>query len=283
MSSSQDLSFHQLLPLTIFQQLGQLLQQMAQELGNEALIVTEEALVSIPTRPEATDLFTLVVSQQFSALLVAERRQETRDRRQQEELTLKESIILNSVNSELGTEAYVTLQERNSELLNVKLTFEPAAIAQFLQHLNGCLEDNSLARATLARYSQVIQPNNATLQGKFTLMLLSVLAPSSHQNDAQESIYPFVSVCQPVEEALHQQIAHERLLNQVTTQIRQSLELPPSSLSIRATRISDRGAVTSYQGAGNLQFRIPSAEGEAKRYSEFRILHSRLCHLRSPC
>lgn len=226
MSSSQDLSFHQLLPLTIFQQLGQLLQQMAQELGNEALIVTEEALVSIPTRPEATDKFTLVVSQQFSALLVAERRQEAGARRQREELTLKESIILNSVNSEFDTEAYVTLHERNSELLNAKLTFEPEAIAQFLQHLNGCLEDNSLARATLARYSQVIQPNNATLQGKFTLMLLSVLAPSSHQNDEQESIYPFVSVCQPVEEALHQQIAHERLLNQVTTQIRQSLELP---------------------------------------------------------
>ncbi|MGL4618850.1 GAF domain-containing sensor histidine kinase [Chroococcidiopsis sp.] len=226
MSSSQDLSFHQLLPLTIFQQLGQLLQQMAQELGNEALIVTEEALVSIPTRLEATDKFTLVVSQQFSALLVAERRQETGARRQREELTLKESIISNSVNSEFDTEAYVTLQERNSELLNAKLTFEPEAIAQFLQHLNGCLEDNFLARATLARYSQVIQPNNAILQGKFTLMLLSVLASSSHQNDEQELIYPFVSVCQPVEEALHQQIAHERLLNQVTTQIRQSLELP---------------------------------------------------------
>ncbi|URD50671.1 GAF domain-containing sensor histidine kinase [Chroococcidiopsis sp. CCNUC1] len=289
MSSSQDLSFHQLLPLTIFQQLGQLLQQMAQELGNEALIVTEEALVSIPTRPEATDLFTLVVSQQFSALLVAERRQETGDRRQQEELTLKESIILNSVNSELGTEAYVTLQERNSELLNVKLTFEPAAIAQFLQHLNGCLEDNSLARATLARYSQVIQPNNATLQGKFTLMLLSVLAPSSHQNDAQESIYPFVSVCQPVEEALHQQIAHERLLNQVTTQIRQSLELPIIISNVvervreflqvdrlvvyqfeqQESAIGEQLPVIREQGIFNSEFRQPKAKRSVIPNSEF--------------
>lgn len=226
MSSSQDLSFHQLLPVTIFQQLGQILQQMAQELGNEALIVTEEALVSTPTQPEAIDKFTLVVSQQFSALLVAERTQEIGDRRQKEELTLRESITLNSVNSEFGAEAYVTLHERNTELFNAKLTFEPEAIAQFLQQLSGWLAYNPVAQATLAQHSQVIQPNNATLQGKFTLMLLSVLAPSSHQNDAPELIYPFVSVCQPVEDALHQQIAHERLLNQVTTQIRQSLELP---------------------------------------------------------
>jgi len=226
MSSSQDLSFHQLLPMTIFQQLGQLLQQMAQELGKEALIVTEEALVSIPTLPRSIEKFTFVVSQQFSALLVAERRQEIGDGRQQEELKPKDSFILNSANSEFGIEAYAALQERNSELLNTKLTFEPEAIAQFLQQLSGWLEYNPLAQATLAQYNQVIRPNNATLQGKFTLMLLSVLAPSSHQNDGLESIYPFVSVCQPVEEALHQQIAHERLLNQVTTQIRQSLELP---------------------------------------------------------
>lgn len=36
----------------------------------------------------------------------------------------------------------------------------------------------------------------------------------------------FPSVCQPVEAALRQQVEQERLLNQVTTQIRQSLELP---------------------------------------------------------
>jgi len=226
MSSSQDLSFHQLLPVSIFQQLRQLLQQMAQELGREASIVTEEALVSIPTLSPAIEQFTLVVSPQFSALLIAESRQETEDRRQKEELKLKESVILNSANSEFGIEAYAALQERDSELLNAKLTFEPEAIAQFLQQLSGWLEHNPLAQDTLAQYSQVIQPNNATLQAKFTLMLLSVLAPGSHKNVESESIYPFVSVCQPVEAALHQQIAHERLLNQVTTQIRQSLELP---------------------------------------------------------
>jgi two-component system, sensor histidine kinase and response regulator len=38
--------------------------------------------------------------------------------------------------------------------------------------------------------------------------------------------YPHVSICQPFESALRQQVEQERLLNQVTTQIRKSLELP---------------------------------------------------------
>jgi two-component system, sensor histidine kinase and response regulator len=37
---------------------------------------------------------------------------------------------------------------------------------------------------------------------------------------------PYPPVCQPIEAALRQQVEQERLLNQVTTQIRQTLELP---------------------------------------------------------
>jgi two-component system sensor histidine kinase/response regulator len=48
---------------------------------------------------------------------------------------------------------------------------------------------------------------------------------SSLSSDS-DPLYPRVSICQPVEEALRQQVEQERLLNQVTTQIRQSLELP---------------------------------------------------------
>ncbi|HEY9836291.1 MAG TPA: histidine kinase dimerization/phospho-acceptor domain-containing protein, partial [Vampirovibrionales bacterium] len=48
-------------------------------------------------------------------------------------------------------------------------------------------------------------------------------ADSFHPSDPADSC---VSICQPVENALHHQIEQEQLLNQVTTQIRQSLELP---------------------------------------------------------
>jgi signal transduction histidine kinase len=294
MSSSQDLSLHQTLPFTTFQQLGQLLQQMAQELGREALIVTEEALSAMPLLPQPMQKFTVLVSEQFSALLLADRRQETGDRRQKEELRLRESITVNS-EYPFGEASYgirnpeypfgeASYGVRNPEFLNVKLTFEPEAIAQFLQQLRDLLEHHPPAQAIIAQYSQVIQPNNTTLQGKFTLMLLSVLAPGTHQNAQPESIYPYVSVCQPVEEALRQQIVHERLLNQITSQIRQNLELPIIISSVveqvrdflqvdrlvvyqfEESKVSDQLAVTSYQlsmtndqSLATSDFRLPTS------------------------
>lgn len=53
--------------------------------------------------------------------------------------------------------------------------------------------------------------------------------PENHKRSASYSLintqqYP--SICKPIEKALHQQLEQEKLLNQVTTQIRQSLELP---------------------------------------------------------
>jgi hypothetical protein len=49
---SQDLSFHRTLPTTTFEQIGQLLQQMAQEMGTEAVVLTEAMLSPIPVHPE---------------------------------------------------------------------------------------------------------------------------------------------------------------------------------------------------------------------------------------
>jgi two-component system sensor histidine kinase/response regulator len=68
-----------------------------------------------------------------------------------------------------------------------------------------------------------LRTNDPTLQTEFTLSLLEILASA----ETSDSLDCPVAVCQPlVEEALCQQIEQERLLNQVTTQIRQSLELP---------------------------------------------------------
>lgn len=53
--------------------------------------------------------------------------------------------------------------------------------------------------------------------------------PQNHQLTNSNSSFhlpQYPLVCQPIEKALHQQVEQERLLNQVTTQIRQSLELP---------------------------------------------------------
>lgn len=52
MLSSPDLSFCRNLPLVVFNQLGELLQQMAQVIGSAARVVTDAILVTISTPGE---------------------------------------------------------------------------------------------------------------------------------------------------------------------------------------------------------------------------------------
>jgi hypothetical protein len=72
MPSSRDLSFSRTLPSNVFDQLGELLQQMAQQaVGKVALVLTEAVLTPIDLPQEwQIQRFTVVVSEQFSALLV---------------------------------------------------------------------------------------------------------------------------------------------------------------------------------------------------------------------
>ncbi len=195
MSIYQDLSFHRTLPSTTFEQLGQLLQQMAQEVETDTVVLTEAVLSPVPVPLEHLEQFIVVVSQRFSALLV-------------------------------GSPTSTTDFSTQHSALNVRLTFDPEAIALFLCQLSDLLQNYPQARAMLGKYCQILQPNDAMLQSKFTLLLLSILVPEPKADPETATFYPHVSVCQPVEEALRQQIVHERLLNQITTQIRQSLELP---------------------------------------------------------
>ncbi|WP_017653549.1 hypothetical protein [Fortiea contorta] len=104
MLSSPDLSFSPTLPLDVFNQLRELLQQMAQAVGSEALVITEALLARVRTPGEwERQRFTLLVSEQFSALLVGE----------PDEMRGWENFTLSSPELEL----------------NVKLTFDSQAIA----------------------------------------------------------------------------------------------------------------------------------------------------------
>lgn len=204
MSISQDLSFRRPLPLITFEQLRQLLQQMAQAQGNQAKVLTEANLAPIASPiDQQLDQFTVVVSRRFSALLIG---------------TLTNHLSNSSAE-------YHSVLNPESLVLNTSLTFDPDAIALFLSQLSDLLQHNPQAQATLARYRQFVQPNDVRLQSEFTLLLLSTLVPEPKPESEASTTYSYVSVCQPVEQALHQQIAQERLINQVTTQIRQSLDL----------------------------------------------------------
>lgn len=213
MGNFQDLSLCSTLPLATFEQLGQLLQQMAQAVGS--VVLTEAILSPIPM-PAQLEKFNLLVSKKFSALLVG---------------TLTQEVLDNS-------ECYLGQSEQ--EVTNIRLTFEPEAIASFLSQLSTSLQHDPQTYQALNSYQHIPQVNDAKLQSEFTLLLLSLL---QHHPDSR-SAYPYVSVCQdkgarkprhlvvpnlpcqPVEDTLRQQIAHEQILNQVTTQIRRSMELP---------------------------------------------------------
>ncbi len=228
------------LPLATFEAAYQLLQQMAELPG--AIWLADDAIANHENREgNSSQRFAVVVSDRFNALLRGE------------------------VLDELATNGRKHSEKHLTSQLNVELTFDPGAIANFLSPLA-----DKLAEITPAPPRQIdiralkqaiknIQPNSAILQSEFTLNLLDILAtdPSKHSRPplhvpteiegnsalkpiAPETLHhqiaeavnhlqiasPCISFCQPVEDALQQQLEQERLLNQVTTQIRQSLELP---------------------------------------------------------
>jgi len=198
------------LPEITFKQLQSLWQQVAKQIGAGVVLLTEEILLSAEVvereTPESltdADCFVVLVSKQFSALLTATGR----------ERSVPASDPL-----------YPSLQAQ-PQTREVGLTFNPVAIASFLTQLTQQIQHPTALRI-LEQARKTIQPNDAIFQSEFTLSLIEVLAANSNPVSVPESVYSYVSVCQPVEAALRQQVEQERLLNQVTTQMRQSLELP---------------------------------------------------------
>jgi two-component system, sensor histidine kinase and response regulator len=100
------------------------------------------------------------------------------------------------------------------EVYQTQLTFAPAAIAHFLHQLQQAAPEHKRVAQAIAHLST--KSNDGALQSQFTLELLAQLSAEGRS-----------AVCQPVvEAAMGQQVEKERLLNQVTNQIRQSLDLP---------------------------------------------------------
>ncbi|PPS45992.1 GAF domain-containing sensor histidine kinase [Chroococcidiopsis sp. TS-821] len=213
----EDLSFRGTLPSAVFEQLRQLLCQMAQVVETEAVVLTQDILLSIPV-PQKQQQFVVIISQGFSALLLGFPEEP------------EQSNLQNPIMSDPDDAAYISslaaefLSFNGQEsLLDVNLTFDRNAIAEFMRQLSYNFQHDAQAYQTLAQYCQSLEPNDARLQSYFTLLLLSIF--NKEKASAPHIEYPHVSVCQPVEDALKEQIAHERLLNQLTSQIRQSLDL----------------------------------------------------------
>lgn len=278
------------LPLATFEAAYQLLQQMAELPG--AIWLADEAIANSDNRENSSQRFAAVVSDRFSALLRGE------------------------VLDELATNGRQHSGKNLNSQLNVELTFDPGAIANFLSPLA-----DKLAKITPPPQTQIdihalkqaiknLQPNSAFMQSEFTLNLLDILVTDASKNShpplhtqteiegnfalkliAPETLHiqisetanhvqipsSCISFCQPVEDALQQQLQQERLLNQVTTQIRQSLELPVilSKAVSRVREFLDVDRLLIYQFVkvpaphnGELGKEIPAAvSGEVKENS----------------
>ncbi len=109
------------------------------------------------------------------------------------------------------------------EQVFVNLSFDPEAIASFLNQLADRLTSKPEVKSILAQAGAILKPNDPKRQSEFTLALMKIIATDDNESGGEEN-YPYV--CEPMAAALRQQLEQERLINQVATQIRQSLELP---------------------------------------------------------
>jgi two-component system sensor histidine kinase/response regulator len=186
MPTLESLPFDQTLTSEQFDQLRELLRQVAQEMG--ALLLTEEDLPTPLTfcpATLATEHFTLVAAEPFSTLLCGNLEQ-------------------------AAPESAVPASDHRL-LYRVSLSFDPDTIATFLDGLTPAVPTSW--RSTLVQARSVLRPNNPQVQSQFTLRLIGQLTGSMPSSSSTDTL-------------LRQQVQQERLLNQVTTQIRQSLELP---------------------------------------------------------
>ncbi|MUG94164.1 GAF domain-containing protein [Scytonema sp. UIC 10036] len=223
MSSSSDLSFSRTIRNSTFVRFRELLLQMAQSVEKPSLVLTESVLVmvNIPLEWQA-QRFTVLVSQQFSALFIGTYLQDKGDTGNKGDMAITSLSASQSLSFTTSS-----LSCPNDFLLDFYLTFDLEEIVSFISNLRGLFDRNSQTYQNLEDYCQIPVTNDARLQSKFTLLLLKDLLSEPNQSQTELPVnFPYVSVCQPVEKALQKQIAQEKLLNQVTTQIRKSLDLP---------------------------------------------------------
>ncbi|MGA7934288.1 MAG: ATP-binding protein [Kovacikia sp.] len=205
MFPNQPYSLSRILPSTLFNRLGSALQQMASVTGAETLFLTEAILPAGKRLNSDIEYFFVILCKQFSGLLLA----------------AVPPIEGGSTALERQAQSPPTHDPFKLALYQVRLTFCPEEIAAFLNDLRELLTHNAALLSQIKQFSQQLQPNHVSLQSEFTLRLAEVLMADAHLPAAAD-----ISCDLRVEAALRQQVEQERSLNQVTTQIRQSMELP---------------------------------------------------------
>ncbi len=100
------------------------------------------------------------------------------------------------------------------EKYRLNLTFQPSVIKQFLAGLAHTLSIDHPWNCHISDWQSKLQTNSDYWQSHFTLQLIQVM-----------SSLDATVVCDPLQVALTQQVSEEKLLYEVVTQIRQTLDL----------------------------------------------------------
>jgi len=181
-----------ILNMRTFARLSALLQQQAAP-NPGYLLLTEDILDPIDNLKNArNERFSVLVSEEFNVLLLGK----------------------------LAPDENCNLVH---EQLFVNISFDPEAIASFLNQLADRLTSKPEVKSILGQAGAILKPNDPKRQSEFTLALMKIIATPDWESGGEEN-YPYV--CEPVAAAFRQQLEQERLIERVATQIRQSLELP---------------------------------------------------------
>lgn len=144
----------------------------------------------------------------------------------------------------------------------VRISFAANTIKTFLQRLAVKSPHNPKIQQGYQILNLPLSVHGSSFQNQILVKILEIISSQSPDIDC-----PRISVCQPVEDALSQQIQQERLLNQVITQIRQSLELPV----ILETVVREAREFLQVDRLLIYQFFPSTDEGKGKITSESRI------------
>ncbi|HEY9702244.1 MAG TPA: GAF domain-containing protein, partial [Allocoleopsis sp.] len=182
-------NFKRSLPLKAFTQLRNSFQQIVKMLGNTANLITEDILESVEVDEQRKQQkFSLIISEDFSGLLLAK-------------------------------------NHNLSKNIEIEVILSTEKINTFVEELEGIFSNKSEAKVYFKKLRKTLAKQDNKIKWELTLILLEIMAESL-QGEKIRDIDNQGEICQPLENALSQQIKQDQLLHQVTINISNSLELP---------------------------------------------------------
>lgn len=192
MDSSQTFVFNRTVSPKIFEQLCDLWQQMANYTGLKTVLLTQKNLRPEPIR--------------------------SRDNGDMEQIRLLISPNLNALL--LGK----LIPSRS--LYQIRFTWDSQKIKNLLTEFDLYLSFSIPSQEPIDLLSLISPGAEFDFRSQFFSQLLNIFISENREELILTMMRPHASVCEPIEIALRQQVEQERLLNQVISQIRNSLELP---------------------------------------------------------